>query len=747
MATMVIDRLITEIRFIGMRRSMTQLRALDAAVTRTRMRLNTISGAAFQMGAAAALPLVGIAKTALTTDAALRRFQARTRASAHQMDLVKESSTQIGARLPLMTAEIIKAHTAFYQLGHSIDQALEAAPEISTFAAAAEFTGVEDAARHVSYAMNQFGLDVSEGARVLDMFLYAETRTPAYAYDIGKAFQYTGKTAAVLNLSMEELVSFLGIMAGSGSSAERSAQGLNAALNRISRSMAGIGRSKKIVAEAFEGLKIDMDWLRNLAGTEGWFTKFIHKIRSNIDEFGLDQETVIAAIGTLGGIEYASAITHAIYEAEKFTKVAEELAESSGEAMRQVEVLMNVGISGAGKALIALYDTLEVRLADAGLADPLEAIMRKLGEWIVWLTEANEEGELLRENWLRTIVTALKLGFSLLFLAAAAKGLSAIIGLGHGLMRMFGGAVSLTLLPLRLLRGLLVGTFRTLFRVVLGLFTPLKSLLWVMTTLGKTAAFMWLKVLGPVGWLIAVGALIYSAWTPIKTFFQGLWQGLVDGWYRVQDAARSLVDSLGPVGEGLRALFTEDATEQGRAFGDMIINFLVNVIAWVEEMMPRLIEMVETMILVFEMLVAIWEWLGKIGGSDVWRSIMGATKGIGGEDPWTGKKIGAYAGGPVGAYIGQWWDDLFGGDTATGTSGGTLNPIMGPVLTDVRNGLPSAGPPLPTTTNSTTNVSVSDVNVTVNAPGADSEEISDNVVDELRRQVHAAFMQADGQVK
>ena len=78
-------------------------------------------------------------------------------------------------------------------------------------------------------------------------------------------------------------------------------------------------------------------------------------------------------------------------------------------------------------------------------------------------------------------------------------------------------------------------------------------------TIGAISRLMWLSVSGPaipaVLAILAIAALLIASWRPVSTFFKGVWQGIKDGAGEVSAAVSTLLDELGPVGDGIKASF------------------------------------------------------------------------------------------------------------------------------------------------------------------------------------------------
>ena len=390
-------------------------RAIDGA----KQKLTSLSNAALKISGAAALPLTGIVRSAIDTDAALRQLEARTKATDDQLAKFKQQAYEVGSQLPLNTADILAAQTAFVQLGNSIDESLAATPAIAFAAVAMENVGIADAARYASVGLRAFGLDANEAGKVLDYMTFTETRTAASARDIGEAFRFSAQAAADAGIPLNAYTATLGTLAGSGRSAEESSQGLNVFLNKLAKGSAGFGKGGKIVTDAFGAIGMTMDDVKAqmASGEEGIFNVFA-SIRTATEGMGADART--AFLSSLVGESYASSFSFLIQNADEARAVSRETLNSVGEAADQAATKMR-GVSGAWEGFKAQIDTLSNVLADVGISGPFESLMRSITDGLAALTRFNDKGELVYKDLLAFITTALKVGVSFIGLAVGSR--------------------------------------------------------------------------------------------------------------------------------------------------------------------------------------------------------------------------------------------------------------------------------------------------------------------------------------
>ena len=591
----VIDELIVRLRAETDNRDFAKL---ENRIDKVRAKLDGYAGTALKFGTAAAAPLALITKSAISTDAALRQLEARTGASAEQLAAFKQQAYDVGSVLPLNTADIIKAQTAFIQLGNSIEETLDATPAIAMAAVAAEGVEVEDSARYASIALKAFKLEAEDATTVLDQMLVAETTTAARARDIGEAFRFSAQSAADAGLNTSTYIAILGGLAESGRSAEESSQGLNVLLTKMAGALSGIGRGGKLVNDALAAVGITSEEVQDAlrSGPTG-ILRFFELLRDRSQ--GLDSEVLTGALRALVGESYASAFSSLVQNIDTVVASQDEIFTRLGEGERQAQIKMK-GLSGAWETFKAQIDTVLNVMADIGVSGPMEKLLRWAASMAEKLTEVDEEGRLVRGGILKSITTMLTFGSSLLLVAVALKAASFLLGGFTVAMRAW---VAVTTLATKHAVGTRVALMALAAQEKASALTRglLTSATWraIAATGAMKVGVLALNAVmlaNPVGLTIAAiaaGALLLLAlWKPVSTFFVGFWQGLTSRLGDVKEELGNLMDALGPVGTVLEfylgawkrvfgliagiikrvfSLFG-DQTEAGRSFASTLVD-------------------------------------------------------------------------------------------------------------------------------------------------------------------------------
>ena len=437
--TTVIDRLVAVLGYKfdpgGIDAFEKRLDGAKAKVTAFGERLDSAGRKLQSYGTKASAAVAGVVFAGIRTDAAMKTLEARTGATTEQLKAFKDQALEVGSKLPLTTAEIIAAQTAYVQLGNSIEEALASTPAIAYAAVASDTLEIESAARYASIASSQFGLDSSELGRVLDSLLVTEQNTAAVAGDLGAALRFSGQAAADAGLDIETYVATLGVLAGSGRSAEESSQGLNVMMSKLAKSSVEWSRGGTMVRKAFAGIGVDADEARALLDEGGaGFVKFVQLLNEKSRE--LPRATITAFLTALVGESYASSFSYLIQNADQLENVAALNFDAQGESARQAQIKMT-GLSGAWESFKAQVDTVLNLLSDAGIGAVITGLFKHLNALLTWFVKA--------PGWVKSTTAAvmllgaalLPLGISLRVVGAALKGFGVLLGTASWLMKMF----------------------------------------------------------------------------------------------------------------------------------------------------------------------------------------------------------------------------------------------------------------------------------------------------------------------
>ena len=495
MATQL-DALFVEIFFKGDQRALDNFKRgwkqLDDRIKNTQQTLDRFAKRFAVAGAigSAAMGLIG--KAGLDTEEALLRTRAALSLTEDQMKTLHEEALKVGSQLPLNTKDIVNAQLAYGKLGATFEEIIRDAPAIAG-AAVATNLNPEQVATYARIIQNVFGGDVQEN---LDMLLRTANRSPSTFAALGESVQFSGQSAVDAGMNFRTYLATLGSTAGAGRSVESVSQGMAAMFARLAKATENTGVGGKRLVDVFGDVGINFRDVK--AAMDGTSEGFINVLRL-INEAGLSTTQLTALLSTLAGDSYAASISYAVQNPEKLDELLAEIDSSTGEIVRQQEIILS-GASGGIKEMMAQIDTLLNRLAQLGVLTAIEKFTRGISRLVSWLTATNEEGELVRGGLLRMVTimggllaALLPLGIALKAVSFALNGLVPLLKIAAWANKQFGIST----------------TFAAIANSKFVL--SLKATRIGMLLTGATARVMWASITGPIGIAVAlIGILVYK---------------------------------------------------------------------------------------------------------------------------------------------------------------------------------------------------------------------------------------------
>lgn len=347
--------------------------------------------------AAGALGVAAI-KTASDFDAAMSGVQSVTRASASEMDLLRQAAIDAGADTIYSASEAAAGITELGKAGLSTSDILNGGLSGALDLAATEGMDVGEAAELMSSTLSQFNLSGSRAADVADALAAGAGNAQGSARDLGMALSQTGGIANSFGLSMEETTGFLSAMAregyigsDAGTSLKTALIQLNNPTDKAQKLLDQLGITVNDASGHFVGLE-------NLAGQLQTKMSGLSEAERNAAYatiFGNDAfrvGTVLYKQGADGIAEWTKNVSQSGYAAEMAAARTDNLQGDLEKLSGSVETLLtNLGEGGQGplRSLVQTLDTLVG--AFSGLPEPVQ-------QWIVLGTAAVGIGAALRKS-------------------------------------------------------------------------------------------------------------------------------------------------------------------------------------------------------------------------------------------------------------------------------------------------------------------------------------------------------------
>lgn len=347
--------------------------------------------------AAGALGVAAI-KTASDFDASMSGVQSVTRASAAEMDLLRQAAIDAGADTIYSASEAAAGITELGKAGLSTTDILSGGLSGALDLAASEGMDVGEAAELMSSTLSQFNLSGSRAADVADALAAGAGNAQGSARDLGMALSQTGGIANSFGLSMEETTGFLSAMAregyigsDAGTSLKTALIQLNNPTDKAQKLLDQLGITVNDASGHFVGLE-------NLAGQLQTKMSGLSEAERNAAYatiFGNDAfrvGTVLYKQGADGIAEWTKNVSQSGYAAEMAAARTDNLQGDLEKLSGSVETLLtNLGEGGQGplRSLVQTLDTLVE--AFSGLPEPVQ-------QWLVLGSSAIGIGAALHKS-------------------------------------------------------------------------------------------------------------------------------------------------------------------------------------------------------------------------------------------------------------------------------------------------------------------------------------------------------------
>lgn len=347
--------------------------------------------------AAGALGVAAI-KTASDFDASMSGVQSVTRASAAEMDLLRQAAIDAGADTIYSASEAAAGITELGKAGLSTTDILSGGLNGALDLAASEGIDVSEAAELMATALTQFGLSGDRATDVADALAAGAGSASGSARDLGFALSQAGTMAHTYGISMEETVGALSAFASAGMIGSDAGTSLRSMLQHLGNPT---DEAKTLMDELGISVYDSSGHFVSLANLAG-------QLQTQMG--GLSEEERNAAMATIFGADAVRAATQLYNQGasgvEKWTKTVSQSGYAADMASTRTDnlqgdleqlsgsfetLLINLGEGGQGplRSLVQTLDTLVG--AFSGLPEPVQ-------QWIVLGTAAVGTGAALHKS-------------------------------------------------------------------------------------------------------------------------------------------------------------------------------------------------------------------------------------------------------------------------------------------------------------------------------------------------------------
>lgn len=345
----------------------------EKAGQRSTAALGALSNQAGMLGLAM-VAAAGVAVMAFANfDESMSAVQAATRASAEDMDLLRDAALQAGADTKYSATEAAGAITALSKAGVSTADILGGGLSGALDLAASGQIDVAQAAEIAATSMNQFELKGSDASHVADLLAAAAGKAMGEVTDMAGALKFVGPVAHDMGISIEETAGTIAYLAQQGILGEMAGTSLRGMLTSLTspssiarQNMDELGISVYDANDKFVGFNGIAEQLQ---------TSMADLTDSERDEafgriFGNEQITTARLLYT-GGAEAIDGWTEKVNDSGF-------AAEDAGIKMNNLKGDIEQLSGSVETALIGLGEGADAPLR--GLVQGVTAVVNKLGE-------------------------------------------------------------------------------------------------------------------------------------------------------------------------------------------------------------------------------------------------------------------------------------------------------------------------------------------------------------------------------
>lgn len=349
------------------------------------------AGATAAIGAAtAAVAALGAAihdtvQTGMAFDAMMSQVQAKSGASAEEIEQLREQAITLGASSVYSASEVAAAMKELGAAGMSTEQIMAAVPGVLS-AAASEGMDLAEAASTMSDTLTQFGLGADQSSRVADVLAQAANASSAGISDLGHALRYAAPMAAAMGLTVEDTTAAVMALAQAGIRGEQAGTTLRGGFTAL------VNPGKQ-AADAMDriGLKV-----ADATGKMKPLPVLIGELESRTSKMTQTQRA--ATVAQIVGTEASSGFLALMRQGQPALEGYRTSLESAAGAAEKMAAVQMDNLKGDLQELSGAWETLQIRLFDTA-DSPMRGVVEALSEVVKDMTTWVEENADTLRRW------------------------------------------------------------------------------------------------------------------------------------------------------------------------------------------------------------------------------------------------------------------------------------------------------------------------------------------------------------
>lgn len=500
-----------------------------------------------------------------------------------RFEALKTQARELGASTQFSATEVAAGQTFLARAGFGADQIKSAMPEVLAMAIAnnTELARTADIASNISSAFKIDPAGAGNMTRVADVLSGTAARSNVNLESLGETMKYLAG-AEDLNLTLEQAAAMAGMLGNVGIQGSQAGTTIRAMMNRLTNP---VGKAADVIDQL--GLKVT-----DAKGNMRDLPAILQDVAKATEKMGNAERK--AAMQKLFGEEAGSGTAELVSKMSDgdMGKLITDLQNLKGENAKMATVMAD-NLSGDLKGLKSAWEEVGISVTDTNdgplreLIQSITATMRGVGEWI-------KQNPRLASGIAKAIavvgILAVVMG-SLAITIASIWAPLAMLRLGLGRLMIGGTEGSLVMRALGTSARVAGGGLRMLTG---GLGMAMRGM----------AALSAVSLANPIVLgimaVVALAAVIYKYWGPIKAWLGGFWDGLKAG--------------MGPLFEKLSAFFSVIGGWLAplKPLWDGIGTAIGGVVGWVSQLFAPFQATKEQLDGATNSGSAFGEWLGKL---------------------------------------------------------------------------------------------------------------------------------------
>lgn len=320
-----------------------------------------------QMSVALTAPLTAFGALSLRTagqfESSMNRVRATTGAVGRDFQQLENLAKELGATTAFSASQAADAMNALAQAGFGVEEITAALPGVLQLAAAGTLS-LEEAASIAATTLAGFGLEAEEIGRVNDVLARSAISANTDIRRLAEGFRYVAPIANGLGFSFEETTAALGQLANAGIDASSAGTALRSIMTQLATESDDLGISIK--------------------DSSGNMLPLVD-ILAQLEARGYSAEEAMTDFGETGGPGLTALLS---LGTASLRGLNDQLQDAGGTAERIANTQME-GLNGALAEFRSALEGLQLAIADSGLRDWFEGIVRNATEFVSSLSRVN----------------------------------------------------------------------------------------------------------------------------------------------------------------------------------------------------------------------------------------------------------------------------------------------------------------------------------------------------------------------